>query len=271
MERPDAQPGDSTLVENYGKENTVVSLDEKADIEAQLRAMAGTITSGIDPNTMVLLTRLAMFHVEAGARSFPEFSRAMSTNLNDIAKGLGEKLSKYFRSLYESVRHMPENQHGSQMSTGEQIEAFDTEQKQKAAKPKRRVKPRTQGTDNQVPYEGASGSVKGVNTPTFMADPIQEALFNLQQEEGDITEFVAKELGYKNADEVREVMYPYQIDAVAQAIVRAKDNKVMINADETGMGKGRVAAGMIRWAKRQGHIRCSSPRRRTSIPIWSGI
>ena len=78
-----------------------------------------------NPALLELLIRLAMFHVEAGARTFPEFSRAMANNLNEIDQGLGDKLRKYFRGLYESIRHMPENEHATQMSATEQIEAWE--------------------------------------------------------------------------------------------------------------------------------------------------
>ena len=435
--QPDTGPeagGLAGVRKNYGKKNKVVTLDEKAEIERQLKELAGTLTAGVDPNTMVLLTRLAMFHIEAGARSFPEFSRAMAENLNRIAKGLGDRLRKYFRSLYESARYSPDNQYADEMSTPEEIERYeaevtrlekpipkdaqgiydemkstrdelgvlvkkimdagkdarDTLNEQEAAryewlrerrpklaralqdmtadalenaglkvnatdwnrarqmwhaieadaygavqepyrsiqlalveafgpemamralrqdwmglvegrerfadtdvsgskpipdnvtelkpkKPKGGTKPRKRETkpapaetpepeaapaasrtsgevETRTKYRGLAGTKEGVMTPTFMAEPQLEAQKALTKRVGDLREFVAGELGYKDAAAVEAVLYPYQIDAVALAIDRVKSGGKSINADETGMGKGRVAAAMLRWAKRNDYV-----------------
>ena len=77
------------------------------------------------PQNMRLLITLAMCHMEAGTRSFPEFSQAMTADLNYIASGLGEKLRKHFRSQYESARHWPGNVYAGEMSSPEEIAEYE--------------------------------------------------------------------------------------------------------------------------------------------------
>ena len=43
-----------------------------------------------------------------------------------------------------------------------------------------------------------------------------------------------------------------QIDALAMAIENISDKSGMILGDQTGVGKGRVVAGIIRWANQKG-------------------
>ena len=74
---------------------------------------------------MRLLITLAMFHLGAGTRSFPEFSQVMTANLNDVSAGLGDKLRKHFRSQYEGARHFPGNVYAGEMSSSEEIAEYE--------------------------------------------------------------------------------------------------------------------------------------------------
>lgn len=94
---------------------------------------------------------------------------------------------------------------------------------------------------------------EGVLVPINMAQPLQDALSRIEDEVGDIDAFVARELGYKSEDEMHKALMGLQVDSVASAIYQNKvRNKGIIIADQTGIGKGRQAAAMIRWAIRQG-------------------
>ncbi|MCC7297055.1 MAG: strawberry notch family protein, partial [Bacteroidia bacterium] len=86
-----------------------------------------------------------------------------------------------------------------------------------------------------------------VNVPDSMDTEVrksQETLYAL----GDIVEFVRRELNYKTKDALCDALAAEQIDAVAMAILKAKKGQAMIIGDQTGIGKGRQAAAMIRWA-----------------------
>ncbi len=74
---------------------------------------------------MPLLLSLATFHVGAGTRTFPEFSQVMTTDLNSVSAGLGDKLRKYIRSQYECARHYPGNVYVGEMSSLEEIAEYE--------------------------------------------------------------------------------------------------------------------------------------------------
>lgn len=86
---------------DYGAKNKFVTPDEAASIRARLRAKAAQLRSGVDPQDLIDGARLALFHIEAGARKFSDYARE---TLADI----GDEWRPYLRSWYESVRHWPE-------------------------------------------------------------------------------------------------------------------------------------------------------------------
>lgn len=106
----------------------------------------------------------------------------------------------------------------------------------------------------QTTYVPASAS-KSVDTliPSNMADAARAALAAVEEAHGPVDEFVADELGYTTA-QLEAAFSAEQIDALALAISNAKRGSALVLGDQTGIGKGRVVAGMIRWARRQGAI-----------------
>jgi hypothetical protein len=71
---------------------------------------------------------------------------------------------------------------------------------------------------------------------------------------GDLDEFVSSELGYPSVEEMHSAFMGIQTDAIAAAIYQMKRGKAIIVGDQTGRGKGRIAAAMIRWAEMHGHL-----------------
>lgn len=135
----------------------------------------------------------------------------------------------------------------------------DAAPKQEAAPsstPKPKKQPTvTKGTDLQDVYQPASQSASlGTLIPKNMAAPIRDALENLREKHGDIDAFVAKELGYKDAAELAGRFAGEQVDAIALAIDNMSRGAGFITGDQTGIGKGRVNAAIIRWAKRNGKM-----------------
>ena len=133
----------------------------------------------------------------------------------------------------------------------------DAAPKQEAAPsptPKPKKQPAvTKGTDLQDVYQPTSQSASlGTLIPKNMAAPIRDALENLREKHGDIDTFVAKELGYKDAAELAGHFAGEQVDAIALAIDNISRGAGFITGDQTGIGKGRVNAAIIRWAKRNG-------------------
>lgn len=107
-----------------------------------------------------------------------------------------------------------------------------------------------------APYEPASESCVVLNTqvPDSMAFETREALLSIKAEVGgDIDNFVRHRLKYPNKAALCKVLSAEQIDAVAMAIYNIEARgQGMIIGDQTGIGKGRVAAAMIRYAVNQG-------------------
>ena len=107
----------------------------------------------------------------------------------------------------------------------------------------------------QVKYTPASSRKdEGVLIPINMRQPLMESLLTLEDSVGDIDKYAAKELGYRNVEQLHDALMGLQVDSVASAIYQIKEkNKGIIIADQTGIGKGRQAAAIIRWAILNGH------------------
>lgn len=100
----------------------------------------------------------------------------------------------------------------------------------------------------------------GALVPVNMADATRGALARVAEKHGSIDAFVAERLGYNEADLGRHFSAE-QIDALALAINNLERptfvgedgvprGSALILGDATGIGKGRVVAGMLRYALR---------------------
>mgnify|MGYP000432094907 FL=1 len=61
-------------------------------------------------------------------------------------------------------------------------------------------------------------------------------------------EWVAKEIGFNNKEELFEVFSAEQIDSIGLTIYNFNNGHGFIIADETGIGEGRILGGVCRWA-----------------------
>ena len=93
-----------------------------------------------------------------------------------------------------------------------------------------------------------------VVVPRFMAEALEDSLSNVEKEVGPIDKFVQDELGYDTPEELYHALSDVQIDGVAQAINAVKHNTGFILGDQTGIGKGRQCAAMLRWAQKHGVV-----------------
>ncbi|MBS1616227.1 MAG: strawberry notch family protein [Bacteroidetes bacterium] len=104
-------------------------------------------------------------------------------------------------------------------------------------------------------YIPASDAGKSLQTqvPDSMAFETHEALRWIEQGVGgDVDNFVRDRLGYATLSELAGALSAEQIDAVATAIYNIEGRRQgMIIGDQTGIGKGRVAAAIIRYACKQ--------------------
>jgi hypothetical protein len=124
----------------------------------------------------------------------------------------------------------------------------------------------------------SKGRTDGTMVPRNQAQAIRAALLGIEREHGPIDEWVRSELGgplstsgmivpfvsnlgtvgrkdiYKNLEELYDAFSAEQIDALALTISNMGNYAGMILGDQTGVGKGRVCAGIIRWANKKGKI-----------------
>lgn len=114
-----------------------------------------------------------------------------------------------------------------------------------------RIEKREEETAGQVSYEPSSVKTKGLGTlvPVNMKSATGDALNRLKQKRGSIDAFVADRLGYK-IDNLEKYFSAEQVDALGLAIDNIEKGAGFIIGDQTGIGKGRVNAGIIRYALR---------------------
>lgn len=117
-------------------------------------------------------------------------------------------------------------------------------------------KPSVNASSYQVSYNTASGGFNDlVLTPYNMSVNTDKALKTIQDTVGNIDQYVMDKLGYDSEEDLYKAFMGLQVDTIAAAIYNAEvKNKGIIIADQTGVGKGRQAAGIIRYAKNQGKI-----------------
>lgn len=101
----------------------------------------------------------------------------------------------------------------------------------------------------QAPYQSASkvGEPTAM-VPINMAGSTYAALNDLEARFGAIDQYVATKLRYE-LEELPRYFSPEQVDAIGLAIKAVEEGRGIINADQTGIGKGRFVAAMLRYAK----------------------
>ena len=115
----------------------------------------------------------------------------------------------------------------------------------------------TAENDKQVTYTPGSQGAEPMGTlvPVNMQNAPSEALAKITARQknsgGTIDSYVAEKLGYSEA-ELYEAFGAEQIDALALAIDNIERGAGFIIGDQTGIGKGRVVAGIIRYATIEG-------------------
>lgn len=101
----------------------------------------------------------------------------------------------------------------------------------------------------QLPYTPVSqGQTVDTYTPRNLQTATRDALRAVVAKHGDLDSFVARELEYKDTATLHNFLSAEQIDAVALAINNLKEGTALILGDQTGIGKGRVMAAMMRYA-----------------------
>lgn len=109
-------------------------------------------------------------------------------------------------------------------------------------------------TETQIPYDPESnGAPFETLIPRGIGEAVRAALEEITANRGPIDEYVAGELDM-SVEDLLKAMSAEQVDGVAMAIYQMETGGALIIGDETGIGKGRQAASLIRYAVRKGKI-----------------
>lgn len=109
-------------------------------------------------------------------------------------------------------------------------------------------------TDEKLHYvqHSSAFSLESV-APAAMVEAMDATLGKIETKYGmSIDEFVTDELGYDSVEAMHNALAAEQVDSVAMAIDQMKQGQALVIGDQTGVGKGRQMAALIRWATRQG-------------------
>ncbi|MBQ4377074.1 MAG: strawberry notch C-terminal domain-containing protein, partial [Bacteroidales bacterium] len=109
-------------------------------------------------------------------------------------------------------------------------------------------------TGEKLPYRPHNNafSLESV-APAAMVEAMDNTLSEIERVYGkSVDAFVTDELGYDSAEEMHSALAAEQVDSVAMSIHQMNQGNAMIIGDQTGVGKGRQMAALIRWAHKQG-------------------
>lgn len=138
---------------DYGTHNTVFTQDAAAKAREILRRKLGQLNSGLDPEMLQAGITLAGYHIEAGARSFAAYTKAMVADLGEAAR-------PYLRSWYEGARYHPGFEAAKDMTPAAEIDAGATLETE--TQPERNDEARPTATNDSPLDAGVSAEAAGV-------------------------------------------------------------------------------------------------------------
>ena len=92
--------------------------------------------------------------------------------------------------------------------------------------------------------------------PRNMAFEVQKSLNSIVKSKGNIDNYVRNQLKYESTKQLWKGLGAEQVDAVGLYLKQFENEQGIIIADQTGIGKGRQAAAVIRHAVMQGLSSC---------------
>ena len=107
--------------------------------------------------------------------------------------------------------------------------------------------------EEKLPYRSHNTAFRLESVaPAAMVEAMDKVLSQIEAQHGSIDEFIRTELGYDTVAEAHQALAAEQMDSVAMAIYQMKQGQALIIGDQTGVGKGRQMAALIRWAVQRG-------------------
>lgn len=181
------------------------------------------------------------FDEETYAQAKPHFEAAL-----DHAKQMGQSMKEMVGALIEKY--------------GDTIKPYLRRWLEEAHERTKRQK--LMEDEYQVTYIPKSRGqlVDETMMPRKQREAVNQALDALEERVGDIDEFVARQLRFDTVEELwdrangESRFSADQVDALALALDNMINGKATIIGDATGVGKGRVAAAIMDWARWHGKI-----------------
>ncbi|HQB82313.1 MAG TPA: hypothetical protein PLR50_02355, partial [Candidatus Rifleibacterium sp.] len=192
---------------SYGETNTLVSKSRYEELKAKFNSKTKNIASGIDPELMAITAEMAVYHLEAGARKFADFAKA-------IIADVGESFRPYLKSAYLSAKYFP----GAEKYRAE----MDSESDIDAA-----VEPVAEPEPTQTPSVGKAGDM---NIPA-LSDALMPTVESWLQ--GPMTNAQLKKVIDSLGIDTKDNKYSHKLvqEAIEGAIVRVI-RKLGLNSDQ---------------------------------------
>lgn len=201
-------------------------------------------STAINPEHLRRAATAAIAFTKAGVYTFAEFIEQVGARAPEMV----EQLAPYLEAAWKVAQKRDTT--GRVGPAGKVADVWKPAEKQQEPQ---QIKPEEE-TEFQVAYQPKSklGAV-GTLLPKNHVAAVTRALERIEEAHGDVDAFVAKELGLTKKEISDGRFSAEQIDALAMAIANDKNGKqAFVLADQTGVGKGRVVAGMMRYAIRKG-------------------
>jgi hypothetical protein len=167
--------------------------------------------------------------------------------LKEIHEGIKEAAQAFIKDIYQQLNSAYKNyvDHFIKTEIRKDLEA------EMAPPPTAPASTKAEETDFQAVYQPKSKGpiIDTTLVPRKMKEAIEQSLDRFEDQHGDIDEYVRKKLAYNSLDQMYQALAADQIDAVALAISNIEAGAGMIVGDQTGVGKGRVAAAIWKYSR----------------------
>ena len=236
-----------------------LSAEDQARLEAlkqELRSKLGGVSIGIDPTILTTGAQMAALYVKAGIKRFSEFAAQVREDLPDIWEKLKRSLLAIWQETANQVQGLDDLNRNEANAIIDQIDAATVPTEPVVEEPAD-VEPEAaeMSEARTKPYQSRSKNAEtGLVSPANIADATSRALKELEAEvKMPVDDYVADRLRM-NRDQLFSAMSAAQIDAAALAIRNIERGSALINSDQTGVGKGRTVAAVLRYARLNGLI-----------------
>ncbi len=106
-------------------------------------------------------------------------------------------------------------------------------------------------TEPYIPTSQVCDTVE-TSIPVSMMYEMNKSMSDINRKVRGVDDFVRKKLGFSDLIDLCTAFSAEQVDAIAMAIYQIEAGKALIVGDQTGIGKGRIGAAIMRYAQQIG-------------------